>query len=104
ARTSSMRVYRGSTEDTKVNKGHKGASPMSGRHVVWCLFLSSTIALQAQTGPNDARAREIYKELVEINTTDTPAGNVTKAAEAMAARLKTAGFPAAPLPGLGPRP
>jgi len=77
---------------------------MSGRHVVWCLFLSSTIALQAQTGPNDLRARDIYKELVEINTTDTPAGNVTKAAEAMAARLKAAGFPAADIQVLGPDP
>jgi acetylornithine deacetylase/succinyl-diaminopimelate desuccinylase-like protein len=77
---------------------------MSGRLVVWCLFLSSTIALQAQTGPNDSRARDIYKELVEINTTDTPAGNVTKAAEAMAARLKAAGFPAADIQVLGPDP
>ena len=43
---------------------------------------------------SERRARaEIYKELIEINTTDTPAGNVTKAAEAMAARLKAAGLP-----------
>ena len=42
--------------------------------------------------PERARAREIYKELIEINTTDTPAGNVTKAAEAVAARLKAAGL------------
>jgi len=74
------------------------------KQLAWLLFVSSTIALQAQTGPNDARAREIYKELVEINTTDTPAGNVTKAAEAMAARLKTAGFPAADIQVLGPDP
>jgi hypothetical protein len=47
------------------------------------LCLSSTVVLHAQTGPNDPRAREIYKELVEINTTDTPAGNVTKAADAI---------------------
>ncbi|MEO8361394.1 MAG: M20/M25/M40 family metallo-hydrolase [Vicinamibacteria bacterium] len=60
--------------------------------------------LQAQTGPNDARAREIYKQLIEINTTDTPAGNVTTAAEAMAARLKSAGFPAADIQILGPNP
>jgi acetylornithine deacetylase/succinyl-diaminopimelate desuccinylase-like protein len=60
--------------------------------------------VSAQTGPNDARAREIYKELVEINTTDTPAGNVTKAAEAVAARLKAAGFPAADIQILGPDP
>jgi len=62
------------------------------------------MALQAQTGPNDVRARDIYKELVEINTTDTPAGNVSKAAEAMAARLKAAGFAAADIQVLGPDP
>ncbi len=66
-----------------------------------CLAFS---VVSAQTGPNDARAREIYKELVEINTTDTPAGNVTKAAEAVAARLKAAGFPAADIQILGPDP
>ena len=60
--------------------------------------------LSAQSGPNDARARDIYKELIEINTTDTPAGNVTKAAEAVAARLKAAGFPAADIQVLGPDP
>jgi acetylornithine deacetylase/succinyl-diaminopimelate desuccinylase-like protein len=58
----------------------------------------------AQTTSSDRRAREIYKELVEINTTDTPAGNVTIAAEAMAARLKAAGFPAADIQVLGPDP
>jgi acetylornithine deacetylase/succinyl-diaminopimelate desuccinylase-like protein len=101
-----MRVYRGTTEDTKVNRGHKGSRPHDHRQTrwLWCLFLSTTIALQAQTGPNDCARREIYKELVEINTTDTPAGNVTKAAEAMAARLKAAGFPAADIQVLGPDP
>jgi acetylornithine deacetylase/succinyl-diaminopimelate desuccinylase-like protein len=74
------------------------------KHLAWLLYVSATIPLQAQTGPNDPRAREIYKELVEINTTDTPAGNVTKAAEAMAARLKAAGFPAADIQVLGPDP
>src|SRR2546423_4189618 len=71
---------------------------------VLLLCLSLTIALRAQTGPNDARAREIYKELVEINTSDTPAGNVTKAAEAVAAQLKAAGFPAADMQIMGPDP
>src|ERR1044071_3396873 len=36
-------------------------------------------------------ARDIYKELVEINST-TDAPGTTKAAEAMAARLRGAGF------------
>src|SRR6266852_3803636 len=37
-------------------------------------------------------AREIFKQLIEINTTDS-VGNVTSAAEAMAKRLREAGFP-----------
>jgi len=64
----------------------------------------AVVTVAAQTGPNDARAREIFKELIEINTTDTPAGNVTSAANAAAARLKAAGFPAADIQVLGPDP
>src|SRR5262249_62330933 len=58
----------------------------------------------AQTSANDGRAREIFKQLIEINTTDSPAGNVTPAADAMAARLKAGGFPAADVQALGPDP
>jgi acetylornithine deacetylase/succinyl-diaminopimelate desuccinylase-like protein len=68
------------------------------------LVLLAAGVVTAQSGPNDARAREIFKELVEINTTDTPAGNVTTAADAVAARLKAAGFPAADIQVLGPDP
>ena len=60
--------------------------------------------LSAQSGPNDVRAVEIFKQLIEINTTDTPSGNVTTAAEAVAARLKAAGFAAADVQVLGPDP
>ena len=73
------------------------------KYSVLLAFLAAAVG-SAQTGPHDARAREIYKELVEINTTDTPAGNVTKAAEAVMARLKAAGFPAADMQLLGPDP
>ena len=48
-----------------------------------------------------AAARAIYKELVEINTVDS-VGSVTKAAEAMAVRFRAAGFPAADIQILGP--
>src|SRR5882672_9746113 len=58
----------------------------------------------AQSAPYEQHARDIYKELVEINTTDTPAGSVTKAAEAMAARLRAAGFADADILLLGPAP
>jgi acetylornithine deacetylase/succinyl-diaminopimelate desuccinylase-like protein len=72
--------------------------------IVIALIVAAAGVASAQSGPHDARARAIYKELVEINTTDTPAGNVTKAAEAVAARLKAAGFPEADIRILGPDP
>jgi acetylornithine deacetylase/succinyl-diaminopimelate desuccinylase-like protein len=46
-------------------------------------------------------ARDIFEELVNINTTDS-AGSTTKAAEAMAARLKASGFPQEDVRVLGP--
>ncbi|HMG60852.1 MAG TPA: M20/M25/M40 family metallo-hydrolase [Burkholderiales bacterium] len=66
------------------------------RSAIW-LALGATLALRAvaQGAPTPAQLqlREIYKELVEINTTDS-AGSCTAAAEAMAARLKAGGLPA----------
>jgi len=70
----------------------------------WLLVVLISTVVAAQSGPNDARAREIFKQLIEINTTDTPAGNVTTAADAVAARLKAAGFPANDIQVLGPDP
>lgn len=49
-----------------------------------------------------ALARAIFKELVEINTTDTPQGNVTTATAAMQRRFLEAGFPAQDVRLLGP--
>jgi acetylornithine deacetylase/succinyl-diaminopimelate desuccinylase-like protein len=49
-------------------------------------------------------ARDIFKELIEINTTDSPAGNVTTAADAMAARFRAAGFTDADIHVAGPQP
>jgi acetylornithine deacetylase/succinyl-diaminopimelate desuccinylase-like protein len=72
--------------------------------VALAAFVAAAPPLGAQSGPHEQRAREIYKQLVEINTTDTPAGNVTTAAEAMAARFKAAGFPDADIHLLGPDP
>jgi acetylornithine deacetylase/succinyl-diaminopimelate desuccinylase-like protein len=48
-------------------------------------------------------AREIFQQLIEINTTDS-AGDCTAAANAMAGRLKAAGFPEEDLKVLGPQP
>ncbi|HEY7191190.1 MAG TPA: M20/M25/M40 family metallo-hydrolase [Vicinamibacterales bacterium] len=75
------------------------------------LVLALGVSLDAQTvggggssdRPHQTRAREIFKQLVEINTTDS-VGNTTVAAEAMAARFKAAGFPDADVKVLGPNP
>lgn len=58
-----------------------------------------------RAGASDARqlAWEIFKELIEINTTDST-GDTTKAADAMAARLIAAGLPPADVRVLGPHP
>ena len=50
----------------------------------------------------EALAREIFRELIEINTTQS--GSTTRAAEAMAARLKAAGFSEDDVQILGPLP
>jgi acetylornithine deacetylase/succinyl-diaminopimelate desuccinylase-like protein len=53
--------------------------------------------------PNQQRAFDIYKELIEINTV-TATGDTAKAAEAMAARLRAAGFPDADVQMFSPAP
>ncbi len=67
------------------------------------ILLSCTAAvLRAQN--DDARkqrARDIFKQLIEINTTDS-IGSTTTAAEAMAQRLRDAGFSASDAQVLGP--
>ncbi len=62
------------------------------------MALATGAAAQTAQAPKTVRPdqlafRDLYKELVEINTT-LSVGSCTAAAEAMGARLKTAGFPA----------
>ena len=75
--------------------------------LVVCLFvaiISGLLSVTAQTiSPNQQFAREIYKELVEINTV-TPTGDTAKAAEAMAARLRAAGFAGSDVQVFNPAP
>ena len=65
--------------------------------------VSASPAWAQDAGPQNLEARAILKELVEINTTDS-SGSTTRAAEAMAARLKAAGFADADVQVLGPNP
>src|SRR5262245_30534532 len=69
------------------------------------MWLAGLLALQQSSlNPRDVLARDIFKQLIEINTTDTAAGDCTKAAQAMAARLKAAGFPDQDVQVLSPAP
>ena len=59
-------------------------------------------ALPSASAEDRALAREIFKQLIEINTTDTPLGNVTTANAAMQKRFLDAGFPPEDVHLLGP--
>src|SRR5207244_187936 len=67
------------------------------------LFAVPFIAAAQSLSPHQRLARDIHKELVEINTV-TATGDTAKAAEAMAARLRSAGFPAADVRVFTPAP
>ena len=73
---------------------------------VIALITAMAQRVEAQSAPLSAHqqmTRDIFQQLIEINTTDS-VGNTTVAAEAMAARLKAAGFPAEDVKVLGPNP
>jgi len=66
------------------------------RAIRWMLvfgWIGGFVPLAKAQSPDPANqlARDIFKQLIEINTTDS-VGNVTTAAEAMAQRLRAAGF------------
>jgi acetylornithine deacetylase/succinyl-diaminopimelate desuccinylase-like protein len=84
------------------------------RRISGPIFLCAAALLSASASMHDARAAEglnpnqqrafdIYKELIEINTV-TATGDTAKAAEAMAARLRAAGFPDADVHAFSPAP
>ncbi len=73
---------------------------------VLCATLFAAAAALAQSGaanPENALVRDILRELIETNTTHST-GSTGLAAERMAARLRAAGFAAADIEILGPRP
>jgi acetylornithine deacetylase/succinyl-diaminopimelate desuccinylase-like protein len=69
------------------------------------LFCAAIAALaRAQIdGATTQLSHDIFKELIEINTTDS-VGSTTAAAQAMAKRLLDAGFPSSDVQVLGPNP
>jgi acetylornithine deacetylase/succinyl-diaminopimelate desuccinylase-like protein len=87
------------------------ATGRSSRNRFWTLLLVAVAAtLAMETGraaeglnPQQQLAFDIYKELVEINTV-TATGDTQRAAEAMAARLRAAGFADSDVQALSPAP
>jgi acetylornithine deacetylase/succinyl-diaminopimelate desuccinylase-like protein len=68
------------------------------------ILISAATPLAAEgLNANQQRAFDIYKELIEINTV-TATGDTAQAAEAMAARLRTGGFPDADVHAFSPAP
>jgi acetylornithine deacetylase/succinyl-diaminopimelate desuccinylase-like protein len=68
------------------------------------ILVSAATPISAESlNANQQRAFDIYKELIEINTV-TATGDTAKAAEAMAARLRTGGFPDADVHAFSPAP
>ena len=68
----------------------------------WLGMLPSFLGAQTPKplSPNDQRARDIFEQLININTTGS-SGSTTVAANAMAKRLTDAGFPAADVQVIG---
>ena len=61
----------------------------------------AVLAAALANDPHQQLAHDVFKELIEINTTNS-VGSTTRAAEAMAARLKAAGFPEDDVRVVGP--
>ena len=75
-----------------------------GALILISLWVSKGVFGQTPALPAEQRlARDIFQELIEINTTHS-AGDTTRAAEAMAARLKQAGYPETDVLVTGPGP
>jgi acetylornithine deacetylase/succinyl-diaminopimelate desuccinylase-like protein len=74
--------------------------------VVACLSTAAIAQtpLPTTSAEDRALARGLFKELIEINTTDTPQGNVTTATTAMQKRFLDAGFSPDDVHLLGPDP
>src|SRR5258708_31378243 len=69
----------------------------------FCLIVSCAPRGRTQAQDQTQRlAHDIFKQLIEINTTDS-VGNVTTAAEAMSVRLREAGFSEKDIQIAGPR-
>src|SRR5215470_13385518 len=65
------------------------------------MLCSASAFAQMDDAATRQLAHDIFKQLIEINTTDS-VGSVTAASEAMAQRFRDAGFPDSDIQVLGP--
>ncbi len=77
------------------------ASPAALALAAGIFLAARTLSAPLSESETHSLAHDIFKQLIEINTTDS-VGSTTAAANAMAARLVDAGFPAADVTVLGP--
>ena len=77
-------------------------SRMRTQFLTLLLLATAPVAFAQTASPHDHLAREIYAELVNIDTSSK--AGTTRAAQAMAKRLLDAGFPAADVQVLGAAP
>lgn len=86
-------LCRMNTRDFQKMFRNFGVFPLVGLFLVAGAALAQPATnLPPYQQPHQQQLRSIYKELVEINTTDS-AGSCTEAAQAMAARLRAGGLP-----------
>jgi acetylornithine deacetylase/succinyl-diaminopimelate desuccinylase-like protein len=76
------------------------ALALAGSHLPVAAAQSGSLPVASTADRNEAR--EIFKQLIEINTTDTPKGSVTAATKAMQQRFLDAGFSPDDVQLLGP--
>lgn len=89
------------TDTPRNARAGRGPTRLAGLALLLCAALAAHADDGAATGRDDAAFRALYEELVEIDTTRS-AGSCTRAAEAMRARLRAAGFPEQDLRVLAP--
>jgi len=87
-----------------IMKSHFTTLGMLCAAAVFGSIASAQNSLPQSPAGDRSLAREILKELIEINTTDTPQGNVTTATTAMQRRFLDAGFAPEDVHLLGPDP
>lgn len=79
----------------------KFRTPLLALGIVLAGIIASAVLFAQQTQDGHKLAYDIYKQLIDTNTTES-VGNMTTAANQIAARFRAAGFPASDVTVIGP--